>query len=221
MAVKCEFLRRSGAKQLLVFFNGWGMDATRTGVWELPDDTDLLVLSDYTEAPAPPPAEAAEYPRAILLAWSLGVWSAAAAGWSEALPPGPRIAVNGTLTPIDAAEGIAPAVFDGTLANWGRPETREKFSLRISGTTAPVSERSADSQARELAALAARIRALPTPPNPFTEVFCGRRDRIFPFSVQQAAWNRRPETEFHATEWLHDPFAHTESRRELLTHVLR
>jgi len=217
--VKAELFRRGAGENLLIFFNGWGMDRSLAAAWELPG-TDLLVLSEYTGSDRLPEA-AGRYSRCGVLAWSLGVWRAAAllASGPE-LPPGPRVAVNGTLEPLSAETGIAPLIFEKTLRNWLLPETREKFLLRMTGARFPISRRTPESQQEELAFLGRAVRETGRVKNPFRQVFCGRRDRIFPFEAQKRFWGRSPEVTVREGDFRHDPFSEAEFLREILDSCL-
>ena len=216
--MKYDLLHAEHAPRLLLFFNGWGMDSERLAEWDL-RGCDVLAVSDYT-CFDPLPEMCRAYAACAVVAWSLGVWSAAASGVCASLPPGPRIAVNGTLEPVGAACGIPPEVFEGTLRNWLLPGVREKFFRRISGNGAVFSRRTAESQKEELAALKDGIARRGAPPNPFRTVFVGRRDRIFPPAAQRAFWETFPEVGIIERDWLHDPFGDPVSREEVRHHAL-
>ena len=217
--MKAELFRHGAGENLLIFFNGWGMDFSRAASWELPG-TDLLVLSEYTESDRIPEAPG-RYSRCGVLAWSFGVWRAAALlSVQDKLPPGPRVAVNGTLEPLSAETGIDPVIFEKTLRNWLLPETREKFLLRMTGARFPISRRTPESQQEELAFLGRAVRETGRVKNPFRQVFCGRRDRIFPFEAQKRFWGRCPEVTVREGDFRHDPFCEAGSLREILDSCL-
>lgn len=203
--MKVQWIRKRGAGTLLLLFDGWGMDSRHLSGWseKLPG-IDFLAVSDYTFPDLSGISDASGYGSCAVLAWSLGVWSFAASGLSEKLPPGPRMALNGTLTPIDEKRGILPAVFYGTGENWLDERARKKFLLRMTGSDAPVSDRNPEDQKTELEALAERISGQPAPANPYGIAFCGKRDRIFPFPSQKRFWESHPETELRERDWLHD-----------------
>ena len=216
--MKYDLFTGDGATRLIVFFNGWGMDSERLGTWDL-CGCDVLAVSDYSRFD-PLPEMCRAYATCAVVAWSLGVWSAAASGLCAFLPPGPRIAVNGTLEPVSSSGGIPPEVFDGTLENWLLPGVREKFFRRISGRSAVYSRRTPESQKAELAALKERIAGGDAPPNPFRTVFIGRHDRIFSPAAQRTFWNGFPEVGIIERDWLHDPFGDPAARKEVRHHAL-
>ena len=213
--MKAELFRHGTGDRLLIFFNGWGMDSSRAATWDLPG-TDLLVLSEYTEFDHLPEAPG-RYSRCAVLAWSFGVWRAAALlPELTGFPPGPRVAVNGTREPLSAETGIAPAIFEKTLHNWLMPETREKFLLRMTGTRSPISRLAPESQQVELASLGRAVRETGEVKNPFRQVFCGRRDRIFPFEAQKRFWGNFPGVTVKEGDFPHDPFGGADTLREIL-----
>ena len=216
--MRYDFVHTERASRLLLFFNGWGMDSERLKFWAF-RSCDVLAVSDYARVD-PLPEMCRAYESCAVVAWSLGVWSAASSGVCTSLPPGPRIAVNGTLDPVSATGGIPPEVFDGTLKNWLLPGVRGKFFRRISGKTCVFSRRSPESQREELAALKQRIAARSVPPNFFRTVFIGRRDRIFSPEAQRTFWQAFPEAEIIERDWLHDPFGDPAAREEVMRHAL-
>lgn len=80
--MKAEWIVRKGNTDLLLFFNGWGMDR-RVADWLVsawPDSAgrDIAVLYDYRNLSIPAwLGEVMAEARAVdLVAWSLGVWAA-------------------------------------------------------------------------------------------------------------------------------------------------
>lgn len=209
------FLNRKQNPELILFFNGWGMDHTRFETWSS-GDYDVLVLHDFANLEALP--ELSAYSRIHLVAWSLGVWVAshllAQATFSKRLAT--RLAINGTLIPIDATYGIAPEIFDGTIENWHDLQAREKFGLRVSGTTETLSQRSPESQYDELVVMRRMISALPPPENIYTTAVIGMRDRIFPPVAQRRFWERHSSVTVLEKVMLHDPFMRIHSWEEVL-----
>lgn len=156
------FLNKKEHDDLILFFNGWGMDHTRFAGW--PCGTyDVLEVHDFAQPSALP--EISGYVRIHLVAWSLGVWVAAKCleEITESHPFCTRLAMNGTLNPIDAQDGIPPEIFDGTIENWEDVRAREKFGLRVSGTTEALTQRSPENQHAELLAMHQLIKASPQP----------------------------------------------------------
>lgn len=196
--MKQIFIHRTGQPRLLLFFAGWGADE-HLFPYTPPAGYDFLLCYDYTD-------EQFDYRllepyREIrLMAWSLGVWSAARTlacrieGWER------RIAINGTPWPIDGQRGIPPAVFEGTLAHFSEA-TLHKFRRRMCGSASMLQTflglgptRTPESLRAELAALRDRILAHPELTD-FTwdRAVIGGRDLIFPTAGQQEAWKDIPQ----------------------------
>jgi hypothetical protein len=209
------YLNKAGNSELILFFNGWGMDHHRFETWPC-GAFDLLAIHDYTHMEALPDLSA--YSNVHLVAWSLGVWAAAKV--LEGTPLLSRIsnalAINGTLTPMHPQEGISPEVFSGTIVNWADDRAREKFGIRVSGTTESFSRRSTESQVEELVSLHRSLSTACPPANIFTKALIGTRDRIFPPSALRAFWSKYPEVRVVEKPLLHDPFVSLNAWEEVL-----
>ncbi len=190
---------------LILFFNGWGMDAK---VLSSMDHTgfDVLMVYDYTKQELNLPS-LPEYQAIILVAWSMGVW---AAGWCGA-KANQFIAINGTPTPMDAATGINPAVFTATHQGWSEA-SRQKFNWRVAGGRAAWAvqqhhfpNRTVSNQKLELEAIAANcsqeIKQLT-----WDKAIIGTADAIFLPVNQHEYWHGQTRTiEVKMPHW---PFHH-------------
>jgi pimeloyl-[acyl-carrier protein] methyl ester esterase len=209
------YLHKAGNKELILFFNGWGMDHHRFDSWPC-GSHDLLAVHDYTHLESLPDLSA--YQQVHLVAWSLGVWAAAQVLQGTSLPArlSSALAINGTLTPIHPQEGIAPEIFAGTIGNWSDDRAREKFGIRVSGTTESFSRRSTESQVEELVALHRILSTTPPPTNIFTHALIGSRDRIFPPPALRSFWSKHPSVRMLEKPFLHDPFVNLKTWEEVL-----
>jgi biotin synthesis protein BioG len=185
-----NWLNQQNNSTLILFFNGWGMDANAvsslTG-----DGFDLLEINDYSTFNPMPAVQ--EYEQTILIAWSLGLIAAARSGIKADL----AIAINGTLRPIDDKFGIPPAIFQGTIDNW-HERGRNKFNRRMCGdretlahfnSTPPM--RSIEAQRQELIAIRDSVRAAAEPTNIFDVAIISSGDRIVPPTAQNAYWREQ------------------------------
>ncbi len=192
-----QWINRSGSDELLIFFNGWGMDVN---LFSRLDYSGLDVLMFYDYSGLTPSSDIAavtkEYSTCYLTAWSLGVWAAACTLSDRQLQFANAVAINGTLQPIDAENGIAPAIFQGTLDSWNAI-SRKKFYRRMcvlpeitAAFCAAEPARGADGQKQELAAIQQLI--LQKSPLPCSDLFVraviGSEDRIFPAAAQENFW---------------------------------
>lgn len=207
--------RRNGHQNLLVFCNGWGMDA---GVVEhLTFAGDLLILSDFTDFTLPPDCETAikGYARRSLICWSMGVWMAARL--MKNIDYERKVAVNGTLKPVDDNFGIPEVLFHGTLEKFDE-KNRLAFYRRMCGSQdilkafllqAPVRE--LEDQRQELAFYWTHRRD--EAENFYDLAVVARKDRIMPTVNQLRFWQGTP---VHEMKGGHYPFFSFSCWEELL-----
>ena len=219
-----QWINRAGSAGLLVFFNGWGMDARP---FSQLDSTGLDVLMCYDYSGMKMPVEidklAGQYSNCYLTAWSLGVWAAANALSGKRELFSSAVAINGTLRPVDAENGIAPEIFQGTIDAWNAV-SRRKFYRRMcvkpeitAAFCALEPERDADSQQQELIAIqqaALSETALPCG-SLFDRAVIGVEDRIFPAAAQENFW-KSANVPSRITAAPHYPFAGVRHWKELI-----
>ncbi|MDD5597119.1 MAG: DUF452 family protein [Victivallaceae bacterium] len=184
------WINRQSSAELLLFFNGWGMDEKPFRHLDGCPGLDVLMLYDYTEL------EKVEIPAVYesvhLTAWSLGVFAAAKVLQDVELSG--SVAVNGTLRPVDEGEGIAPAVFQASIDSWSEAAAM-KFNRRMClehhdfFKNSPPG-RSVKSQKNELIALREQILNGPVPENIFQEAVISLNDRIFTRHAQETHWRK-------------------------------
>ncbi|NTU67786.1 MAG: DUF452 family protein [Chlorobiaceae bacterium] len=224
--MKGEWLVREGREALLLLFNGWGMDRRVADwlrvAWPDPATHDLVVLYDYRDRHLPEGlgSEMARYGAVDLVAWSLGVRVALDSGLGGIRR---AVALNGTPHPIDAARGIPPETFTGTLEHWC-DATRSRFERRMfAGQECDVrigqvrSARTSPDQQAELRAIADAVSAAGATPEPswgFSKAIIGGRDLVFLPENQRTAWRGTPISEIAAMP--HFPFFHLAGWTEVL-----
>lgn len=193
--MKQLFLKKEGNPGLLLFFAGWGADE-HLFASPVAEGYDCMLCYDYA-SPAFEAAGLAGYRSIRLLGWSMGVWAAAEALASLALPYEKKIAVNGTPFPINDAYGIPVAIFEGTLKGFS-DATLARFRRRMCGSAeackcflAHAPRRSSENLQEELTALERRVTAHPDKGRAlqWDEAWTGSNDRIFPPDNQVRAWN--------------------------------
>lgn len=128
--MKHEFVSRTGARRLILVYAGWAMDAVPFRNLRRPG-YDVAVLWDYRDFSIDW-SFLSPYNEICIFAWSLGVYAASVTCQSFAGRTTCRIAVNGTLSPVDRSRGIPPAVFAGT-ANGLNERQLYKFYRRVCG----------------------------------------------------------------------------------------
>jgi biotin synthesis protein BioG len=225
--MKTAWLRKEGAEELLLFFNGWGMDR-RIGEYLLGEslaegfDADVLLCYDYSTLVPEPDVmrEVSRYCRITILAWSFGVWVAQ----HIELPPIERaIAINGTLHPVNAEKGINHQVFQATLATYSE-KSRSRFNRRMCGTGEVLDlfsgmspDRAAADQREELERLQEHFLiqdSTGSAPWRYDHVIIGGRDLVFPAEQQYHAWRGIPQTVI--ADMPHFPFFHFRNLQEVL-----
>jgi pimeloyl-[acyl-carrier protein] methyl ester esterase len=225
--MKAEWIVREGNTDLLLFFNGWGMDR-RVADWLVsawPDSAgrDIVALCDYRDLAFPTWLdEAMADARAVdLVAWSLGVWAASNVGLGKI---DRAVAINGTPVPVDAERGIPAEIFAGTLESWN-DANRKRFERRMTGgVPAEIVEAvrpdrdSTDQQAelRSIGEAVARFPVKPAAPWRFTKALIGGRDLIFSSKNQRLAWSEADVRVAEIAAMPHFPFTYIAGWRELL-----
>jgi pimeloyl-[acyl-carrier protein] methyl ester esterase len=226
--MKTTWLRKEGAEELLLFFNGWGMDrciadyllgeSLSEGFF-----ADLLLFHDYRtlEPEQDVMREASRYSRITIVAWSFGVWVAQ----HTELPPIDRaIAINGTLYPVNEKRGISPQIFQATLATWSE-KNRSRFNRRMCGTDEVLAlfsgmspDRTAVDQQEELARLQEHVLTQPGSTGStawrYDHAIIGGRDLVFPAEQQYQAWKGFSQTVI--ADMPHFPFFHFRNLQEVL-----
>lgn len=219
--MNADWIVQEGREDLLLFFNGWGMDR-RVADWihsaNPSPNHDLVVLYDYRDLSLPVwlPEAMARYRTIDLAAWSLGVWAAGFAGLDRISR---AVAINGTQFPIDALRGIPPEIFRGTLDSWSEANRRRFERRMFVGSDGDDrlgelrSQRTAADQQDELRAIAAAATEEAERPAPswrFTKAIIGERDLVFLPENQRMAWQGTAIEEvkgmphfpfFHLTGW--------------------
>ena len=179
-------ISNASAGRALLYFDGFGGSEKRAAALPIPKDFAVFFVYDYTNEEFALPLTG--YSELHLSAWSLGVWQAARTLVGVKLAS--AVALNGTLDPIDDAFGIPSAIFDATLENWSEA-ARVKFNRRIGLTPEFASDRPAELEAAELAALRSRINGAAKVANIYETAVVGTRDRIFSAENQIASWRQR------------------------------
>lgn len=198
--MKAQWLLQKDRPELVVFFNGWGMDP-RPVAHLGSDRYDVLELHAYASRVLPREAAAAwpRYQAVHVVAWSLGVWMAQTV--QDQLPAHTRLAlaVNGTLQPVHDLHGIAPRIFRSTLSGWSAGLRERFYANMFNGAflsqrfLAQVPERTVDDQRQELEWLASEIRRQRQPAAGclFNSVLISKRDVIFLSRNQVRFWSGR------------------------------
>ena len=192
--MKHVWIRKNGARRLVVFFSGFACDADFLKEEDIPEGCDAVAFYDYRSLNFD--IDVSAYPEIGVAAWSFGVW--VADFFSEKLSRADaRAAVCGSPYPVDANMGIPPKIFNATL-NAFDETSREKFYSRVCGGARNVglkirlSKRSAGELREELETLGKAFFEMPSPKPRWTLTLAAKGDRIFPAENLRRAWSKIP-----------------------------
>ena len=221
--MKYSWINKSDNRELLVFFNGWAMDY-KPFAHIATDSFDVIEICDYTTPNLDIDLHkiASRYTKTTLIAWSLGVWSAANILQQQNFTPDIAIAVNGTVSPIDSEFGIAPDVFQATIdnfsdtanTNFNRRMCKNKNNFKFFIDNHPA--RSADEQKLELISLQSQIAKKDLANcDLFDIAIIGTQDKIIPAKNQLNFWNNK-SVKVIKTKQPHYLFADIKSWQEII-----
>ena len=112
--MKAYWLNKQGNKNLIVFFAGWSFDENPFKTLKF-GENDVLFVYDYNDMSLPCEFDVFEkYENKTLIAWSMGVFI----GYllkDLFLNFDKKIAINGTINPVDNECGIPVKIFELTL----------------------------------------------------------------------------------------------------------
>jgi len=215
-----DWLARGDGRDLIVFCNGWGMDR-----WPLnglaTEPFDVVVLSDYHRFDGLDTvrAELPGYRRCYLICWSMGVWAGQRLFDQDRDLFERRIAINGTLRPVDDRFGIPVEIFSATLEEFS-VSILQRFYRRMCKEPGVFAffqnhrpQRSLADQREELAALQLVVMDETVTPPLYDDVIISRNDLIIPTRNQQAFWQDQRVIEI---DGCHYPFSRWQSWSDIL-----
>ena len=191
------WLNKNNNKKLIVFFAGWSFDYVPFEFLKCFDE-DVIVFYDYSTLDNIP--DLSGYHDYTLIAWSMGVYVSYVL--RDKLPKFNRkIAVNGTVYPVDDNFGIPKRTFDLTL-KFVESGLQGKFyknvfddeSLYLRYMKKPVL-RTIANRVSELYALSGMIKNLDVKYDGkyYDFAIIGNRDKIIPTKNQISFWTNRAQ----------------------------
>jgi len=112
--MKAFWLNKKHNPNLIVFFAGWSFDENPFKSLKY-DRFDVLIVYDYNDLKSPKElSETKNYESKILLSWSMGVFASYVLR-DLFVDFDKKIAINGTVTPVDNEYGIPVRMFELTL----------------------------------------------------------------------------------------------------------
>ncbi len=211
-----KYLNKKNNDKIIIFFNGWGMDENVVEHLEV-SDFDVVMFYDYCNLDIQNNIfeEINDYNEKYLIAWSMGVGvSSIFCDNIENITR--KIAINGTLKPIDNDFGIPEKIYDMTANNFNEV-TLKKFvqKMFINGNVPKALAFQCDVAQKkdELVAL----KNYKTNINcHFDKAIISANDRIFSPKNQLNFWESQIGVDLCKIETGHCPFFEYTSWKELL-----
>lgn len=208
--MKYKWLNKSENKEIIVFFNGWGMDENIVKHLEC-ENYDVLMFYDYNTLETDYDfANLNTYSKKYLVAWSMGVMTATLFDINY----NSKTAVNGTLKPIDDKFGIPERIYNLTLKGFS-PKGAERFIYNMfnhktenSASPIVVTQRDFENQKSELEAL---THYQSNEKFKYDRIIISSEDKIIPAKNQAAYWKKEPNLKSG-----HAPFNHFKKWSDLL-----
>lgn len=192
--MKTEWLSKSDSSNLILFFNGWGMDA-RPVKHMRTEHADSLMFYDYRDMKLSVSLKTTfnSYESVSLIAWSLGVAVADLVCRNDDLKFKTATAINGTPYPAHDDYGIPEAVFDGTIESLSEINL-VKFYRRMCTTPEVLKYFMNNAPSPPIGDLADELRALrrmtAADKTIFQKAMISTDDRIVPPGNQLRCWNK-------------------------------
>ena len=215
------YLENNNSGNLILFFCGWGMDEAPFSVMK--NDSDILYVYDYT-SPDFPEFDFSKYKSVKLLSFSYGVYAGAIAKLPENLELDERVAINGTLMPVDDKYGVPVRQFE--LTEKMDSESVVKFRQRLFGGEKAgehfeifehhLPKRSAKSCTDELLGMKQYVPQIPVPQKTFDKIYVAKHDRCVPTRNQLNFWQKAGVNNIIELETGHFPFYNCEKLENLL-----
>ena len=200
-----KWLNKENNNKIIVFFNGWGMDESVVNHLSF-EDYDVLMFYDYTNLDTDFDFESLKkYSQKNLISWSMGVMIATL--FSE-IDFDKKVAVNGTLKPIDKQFGINPKVYDLTVYSFGDLGRLKFIQGMFESEVKLAVSRDLENQRDELIALK-DYKA--NEDFKYDKAIISSKDTIIPTRNQVAYWKKEPNIEAG-----HCPFFKFEKWSDLL-----
>lgn len=196
--MKHKFIKDSGSRRLVVLFAGWGMDSNPFAGLSVPEGYDLAVVWDYRNLDLD--ADLERYSEICVVAWSYGVSMASIwLGKHRGLPVTRRVAVCGTLYPVDDERGIPEAVFRATLDSLSEASLQKFYHRMVGGRKAyeafrpMMPQRDIDGLKEELMSIERFAAENPVGDSAaWDSVYVAERDYIIPTANQMRGWEGHP-----------------------------
>lgn len=203
--MKYKWLNKKQNENLIVFFNGWGMDESVIKHLE-PEEYDVVMFYDYNDLKTDFEFSLLKnYNNVHLAAWSMGVMTATLFD----IKYNSATAINGTLFPIHNEFGIPERIYDLTLKGFNEKGAKRFIqNMFDEECELPQVDRDIENQKNELSALKTYSGNTDFK---YSKVLISKNDKIIPTKNQCTFWNIEPNLEGG-----HCPFLQFKKWSELL-----
>ena len=209
--MKYKWLNKNQNGKLIIFFNGWGMDECVVNHLNS-EDYDVIMFYDYNSLYADFDFEVfSRYDELNLISWSMGVMVGAIIVQNNMsnLVFNKKVAINGTLKPIDIEFGIHPKIYDLTIKGFDKNGAAKFINSMFSDEPQTLNlSRNIEEQQSELIAIKNYSTIIESF---YNKIFISDNDKIIPTKNQCKYWNMQPNLKNG-----HCPFFSFKSWRELL-----
>lgn len=221
--MKTIWLQQDNKADCLLFFSGWGMDAAPFRFLAA-KHCDVLLIHDYRQLPTHFDLSSllANYTRLHLIGWSMGVWVAAHVLTGQAKRFSTRLALAGTLRPIDDKQGIPQENYASLCQNLNPAALSSFYSAMFDGNEQELRhfllhcpQQGLPDLQEELLAFQQAYRSFGPAQDIFEHKIITSRDRIFSARNQMRHWGRDNSL---LRNWPHFPFFFFHDWIELFAH---
>lgn len=202
--MKHEFIIKNGSSSVAILFAGWGMSPTPFKDAKI--SQDLLFVWDYNDYSFDT-SVLESYSNIYLFAWSFGVYGASRFATEHPnLPICFKMAINGTLSPIDNFKGIPEKIFRAT-ADTLNEHSLLKFYRRMCASASQYEQFIASKPERDIESLRNELMSVYNTSKKdiydtfkWDKVVIGLNDLIFPASNQIEAWRGYSDNVIHIND---------------------
>jgi len=207
----------NNSNELIVFFNGWGMDGNLLNHFDN-EDKDILIFFDYHNDTVLPTVNLKKYESTYIIAWSMGVFIANQLADKLNQNITKSIAICGSPYPVHNEYGIPVKIFDLTCKGLRLAGTDKFFQQMFAGSDNSLfnrPQRELFEQIDELNNL--KDVSIDANMNNFKwdVALVGVKDRIFPARNLVSYWNDK--TKLVQEEMPHYPFNLYDSWSKILS----
>lgn len=205
------WLNKKQNDKLIVFFNGWGMDEKSVSFLEF-GKYDVIMFYDYRNLSSVD-FDFGAYKNKFIVSWSTGVFISNLF-FDKLHDAEMKIALNGTLNPVDDEFGIPVNIYNLTVNNFNALSCKKFIKRMFAGEEIPVlSDRTVEELKQELISIRdCRIDKCFS----FDKAVISENDKIIPSQNQHNFWDSRNNVQVKKIQGGHYPFLNFRSWDDIL-----